>query len=443
MFKYKKRSIKEMLRGETDVVYDFTDLDYKFADGEITYQEWSETFSKMRHLISVAIGGSSVGVLFGHNQYKTPRELQLQIAFPEDDAYKEKFSQATKDAFARGHFFEDGVGRMGGYLLEQDLVSKGLAKKVEVLPFPQQCRNLAFPNCVGDFDRVVRITGGPYEGLWLGEIKTTIYNGPHAPGYWNDYFTRENLSNEDRIPPAYLDQVDFYLGILPYLKGAILFASCGFDGAKENVQIMIPRDDKRSCAVLNAAQEFCEKTKAGITVSDDVIEEPETLRKALKITHGAMDKELPPVDISQNPYMDRLVEVDQELADLKRKIKEPQEELESEASQLTVAFEAEYAEILERIEYLEKERKLIKYRLVPAIGDGTAGEAVYGDTKYHLKVSRVPSFAEKTKEYLKEKYPKVWEEISSYDPYYRVKLSISKNADTEDEPEELLEDIEF
>ena len=171
MFNYKKRSVKDMLKGKIDIIQDFAEHDRKYADGEITYQEWSEGFSKARHPIPCCIGGSAVGTLFGHNKHKTPRELQMQISFPHDPQYQEHFSDDTKAIFARGHSAEDYVARMGAYLLEKDLVEKGLAEKVEILPYTLQCRNMAFPNCIGDFDRAVKITGGLTKDCGLVNVR--------------------------------------------------------------------------------------------------------------------------------------------------------------------------------------------------------------------------------------------------------------------------------
>ena len=441
MFNYKKRSVKDMLKGKIDIIQDFAEHDRKYADGEITYQEWSEGFSKARHPIPCCIGGSAVGTLFGHNKHKTPRELQMQISFPHDPQYQEHFSDDTKAIFARGHSAEDYVARMGAYLLEKDLVEKGLAEKVEILPYTLQCRNMAFPNCIGDFDRAVKITGGPYEGLWLGECKTAVYNGPDRASYWRDYISRTDLCAEDRVPPMYLDQMDYYLGINTFMRGAILFASCGFRNS-ENIQIMIERNDERSLLAMNTAQEFCEKCIAGIPVSDDVVTEPAALRKALKVTHGKMDKELPPVDLSDDPYMQQLVEVGEELRQERRSIRAAQKEMIEKQQALEAEFNKEYAPTLAKIAFLEKKRDLIKYHLAPAIGDGTVGEATVGDTHVRVKISSKPSFEKKTKAYFKKKYPEVWEDISTYEPLYTVEVKTKHIDEMEKETEESSVNVE-
>ena len=433
---YKKRTISDMLNGETDIVQDFKEHDQALADGKISYKEWSEGFSKARHPIPCCIGGSSVGTLFGHNKYKTPRELQLQIAFPFDEQFQEKTSDETEITFARGHFAESYVINFGAFLLEKELVSKGLAEKVEVFPYTQQCRNMAFPNCIGDFDSAIRITGGPYEGWWIGEGKTATYNGPNRPGYWRDYISREELSDVERVPPMYLDQVDFYLGINTFMRGAILFASCGF-AEVDNIHLMIPRDDERSLLVMNTAQEFCEKTLAGITVTDEVVTEPHLLKKALKITHGKMDKSLPAKDLSEDPYMQQLVEVNAELRKEKSLIRKDLKNKDQMIEEIEAEFIKNNEGALARIEFLEKQRDLIKYRLVPAIGDGTVAEATIDDAHVQIKITSEPSFNKKTKSAIKKKHPEVWDEIVNYDPYYTVEVKTTKIEEEIDDEEKV------
>lgn len=424
MFVYKKRTVSQMRHGKIDCIQDFEELDRKFSEGEIPYEEWSAEFSKRRHTIPFSIGGSAVGTLLGNSKWKTPRELQLEISFPNDPNYKEKHSDETLYNFARGHFFEDGVARMGGFMLKKFLTetedAEIRADDVVVLPFTQQLRNMAFPNCIGDFDRAVRIYGGKYDGWWLGEVKTTKDLGPDR-GYWGEYFSRTDLSAEERIPPAYLNQTDYYLGILPYMRGAIFFASCGYD-AEENVQIMYERNDERSCTVLNVAQEFCEKSRLGIDVTDDEVTDPRLLKKALKITHGAMDKSLPPADLSDNPYMSRYVETDREIKALKKQIEEETLALQEQKDELDQMYEEENKDVLEKIRFLENERKLIEYKMVPSLGDACTGVAEIDGTQYKLRISKTPSFEKKTKAFFRKKYPEQWKAVSEYDPIYSVSM---------------------
>lgn len=423
-YTYRKRTVNEMLSGRLEEVYDFAELDGKLDRGEISQEEWNRIFSEKRHLIPHCIGGSDVSVIFGHNPWKLPSLLSKQIMFPE--SVKEKHSPETIHAFARGHAHESGVAKYSEVLMNEDensVKARLGADKIIVRPFTVQVRNMAFPNCVGNFDAEIEVVGGPHEGLWLGEIKTTINHGKH--GYWPEYFNRDELPDIERIPPAYLDQIDFYMGILPYVKGTILMAACGFSD-EQYVQLIVPRNDKRSCHVLNAAQRFCEEAANGYAADDSPVEEPEAYKNAMRVLHGELDASLPPADLSEDPYMGRLESVMGKIADIKKVISEPKRAMEEDVRDLQNSFAQTFADELSALNYLERELDSIKYHLGMSIGDSVTGEGIRNGKKYTVQVKEEPSFAKATKEYFKKKYPDVYKDVSNFAMNYDVKVSVSE-----------------
>ena len=409
-YNYRMRTVEEMRAGELEVVYDMTELDNALATKKIKYREWSKRFSALRQRFSCTIGGSAVGTLFGNNKYQIPSELQKEIRGLAKK--KKRMSRKQFNIFARGHMYEEAIGNMNEILLEQKLVDAGLAKEVTVLPFKQQVRNKAFPNCLADFDCIVRIKGGKLAGDYLGEIKSTSPNSD----YWNDYFNNQEAENPlDRIPPAYLNQMDFYLGVAPFLKGGIMLAACGFD-ENDHAQIIFERNDERSLEVLNVAQEFCEKSALGYIVSDDVVKHNSAFDNHIENVVGELADNV--TDISDGKYVEEISNltelVEEKEAQLKaiekeekRKIKEKTKDLESELKELT------------------KKRDLLVNKSLHLLKENATGVASLEDgRKVQIEVEKDISWNTEVKTMLQDKYPEAYAECEEIGTKYTKKTTV-------------------
>lgn len=410
-YEFKKRTIKEMLSGKIDVIYDFTELDRQLEDKEITYEEWSKEFSRLRHIYPCTIGGSSVGALLGNSEYKTPSALQKEIKFPMLD--KKRVSKKKHHIFARGHMYESSIANLGCLFLEERLKEQGLCESVTVKPFKTQIRNMAFPHCVADCDCLVEIKGGPYEGSWLGEVKTASKESKA----WKNYFSKEDLPDIERIPRGYLNQMDFYLGVAPLLRGGIMFASCGYD-ENDHVQLMFERDDNRSLLVLNTAEEFCVKTVAGVKADDDCVESINAFNASLVESKGKLDSSVPLADISGGKYLEEIASLDNEINELSSKLKEFKEYFDG-------LYEEQAGEDTQKLEYLKKQQELLINKSVHLLGDASKGSAVLSDGST-LTLEVVPSISwnAEVKNLLKTEYPEAYEECIKLGLKYSKKLDI-------------------
>lgn len=400
----------EKLEARLEVLGDFSEIEKKYNDGIITFDEYQNIFSESRYhslrgdIYPFAIGGSDAPIIRGNSKWNTPRILQkkkLRIADVE-----EKISPSTQRILDWGHLAEEAIARMNCKLL-----SEKLNKEVIFEPCSEQFRNTLFPHCVANIDGILYVGGKEKGDVYLGEVKSTRYYGNNIPSAWRDYFSK------GIVPPHYIDQIYFYLGVLTLglksrFKGAYLLGACGFDTEKDFCQIKADINDELSKSVLSDCEDFVEITKKGLSASNANLSGVEAQSIENRILYSEEDATIPTVKLKgREPAYKKLVELNSEIKQLNSEIKEFESKMKEDTKTLKSTLREK-----------EKEQNAILETFVPEIKNGTSGEFNFNDERYGIYIDRGFSFDSSVKRMVESEFPTVWQRIISEKPTMKISM---------------------
>ena len=396
----------------TYIVGDFSPYQKKLENGEMSYDEYRDLFSKARihglnyiedmerygkpqrpYIKGCAVGGSTAAKIAGISDYGGPAGVAAQFY-----SLIKAEQEETMPLFI-GHVFEAPIREVFARMKRDSGISK-------VVPSPFQYANRKYPHLLANVDGIVyeededgKVSLGLYEGK-------TVYNTKGAHG--------ETFIKADTVPEDYMLQVQFYLEILD-LDFAWVCAAWGITESSMR-SFRIARDRELGESVCSMCESFAKAVDDGKIPENSGVSNIKARLKDLSLMYPHGDCRLPQVKLPKE-FLANFRQADM----LSEKIAAVRKEMEGPETQIKLLKEA--------LKPCEKELALLdmqmKEALVPVaeyLKDSTLGILSSDGVTYRLAFPEEKGFSKDAKAMaaLKREYPKAYEFLSNFKPKERT-----------------------
>lgn len=303
----------------------------------VTTAEWES----IRH---IGIGGSDAAVVLGISPYRTPRGLYHdKVGTPRTDGK----DSADSWVFARGHFMEDRV-------VEAFCKATG----AKVIPETRMFASKKHPNCTANIDAIVRFDDGR---MFVFEAKTTIRKNWAA---WAD----------GRIPPQYVPQMRQYPAVLDDDRILGTYIGCLFteDSVVAGLYLGSEWSGKEFVA------RYCERDKS--------IERQQLEAEEVWFRDHIEANDIPPIESGKAQELEVI------RAFTPKEEPQKQEWLLDEVAtdiQEYLRLKQEQNEAKKRADALDKDAKVISFKLIEKLGDATEAVVSLDDERF-IEVKNAP-----------------------------------------------------
>lgn len=346
----------------------------------LTVANSGEEFSKMRKhgadgTIAQAYGGSAITDWLGDSQYATER---MTAGRANGTFAPESISKSKQIVFDTGHDYEDAIAIHNCRIMTIESGIEVIAHSAADVEY----RNDAWPSMAAHLDFIVQVVGGEIIPNPAYVIGGSEKNYKIIPAAEDHFYVGDSKSVQSRFganwaekdqngipvggmkygicPTHYRQQMLGYMATC-HIDGAIIFAACGFE-RYDHAQVFIPYDKDEAEAIMDEVERKNDDSFHGIIPSVVDCKDVAKAISELPLQYPDVNMNKKQLELDKTKWkatIDRIDEIDAELAILSASIKPAQDALKQQLKTET-----------DRIDELKKERSNLIMMPLEDVKDG-------------------------------------------------------------------------